>query len=110
MIVWSPAKPVIIIRIFIGNSRRNSLIGPGLSQLDLTLMKNTKIGDRLNVELRWEVYNVLNRANFSRFSIDNTATSSTFGHLSETPDVAAGNPVIAQGGPRNMNLGLKITF
>jgi hypothetical protein len=94
----------------VGNTPRDFLRGPGLSQWDLTLAKNTKIGEKLNVQLRWEVYNVLNRANFSRFSLDNGVRSSTFGQLTETPDVAAGNPVIAQGGPRNMNLSLKITF
>ena len=94
----------------VGNTPRDFLRGPGLSQWDLTLAKNTKIGEKLNVQLRWEVYNVLNRANFSRFSLDNGINSSTFGQLTETPDVAAGNPVIAQGGPRNMNLSLKITF
>ena len=94
----------------VGNTPRNFLTAPGLSQWDVTLAKNTKIGERLNVQLRWEVYNVLNRANYSRFSLDNGIQSTTFGTLSETPDVAAGNPVIAQGGPRNMNLGLKITF
>jgi hypothetical protein len=94
----------------VGDTPRNFLTAPGLSQWDLTLAKNTKIGERLNVQLRWEVYNILNHANFSRFSLDNGINSLTFGHLTETPDVAAGNPVIAQGGPRNMNLGLKITF
>jgi hypothetical protein len=94
----------------VGNTPRNFLIGPGLSQWDITLAKNTKINERLNVQLRWEVYNVLNRGNFSRFSLDNGIQSAGFGSLSETPDVAAGNPVIAQGGPRNMNLALKITF
>lgn len=95
----------------VGDTPRDFLIGPGLSQWDVTLAKNTKIGERLNVQLRWEVYNVLNRANFSRFSLQNGLNSgAAFGSLTETPDVAAGNPVIAQGGPRNMNLGLKITF
>jgi hypothetical protein len=58
------------------------------------------------------VYNVLNRGNFSRFSLDNGIQDigNGFGSLTETPDVAAGNPIIAQGGPRNMNLSLKITF
>jgi len=94
----------------VGNTPRNFLISPGLAQWDMTLAKNTKITERLSVELRWEVYNILNRANFSRFSFDNGINDSGFGKLSETPDVAAGNPVIAQGGPRNMNLALKIKF
>ena len=92
----------------VGNSRRNQLIGPGLSQWDMTLMKNTRITERLNLELRWEVYNILNRGNFSSFP-DNTFGAS-FGSVTETPDVLSGNPVIAQGGPRNMNFSLKFTF
>jgi hypothetical protein len=94
----------------VGDSRRNMLTGPGLSQWDLSLIKNTKINERLSFQLRWEVYNVLNRANFSQYGIDNTAGSSTFGSLVQTPDVSSGNPVIAQGGPRNMNFGLKFIF
>jgi Carboxypeptidase regulatory-like domain/TonB-dependent Receptor Plug Domain/TonB dependent receptor len=92
----------------VGNSRRNQLIGPGLSQWDMTLMKNTKITEHLNVELRWEVYNILNRGNFY-YAPDNTL-GATFGTVTKTSDVAAGNPVIAQGGPRNMNFSLKFTF
>jgi len=94
----------------VGNSRRNMLRGPGLSQWDMSLIKNTKVTERLSIQLRWEVYNILNRANFALSSIDNTGTSSSFGTLTQTPDVASGNPVIAQGGPRNMNFGLKIVF
>jgi hypothetical protein len=92
----------------VGNSRRNQLIGPGLSQWDITLMKNTRITDRLSVELRWEVYNVLNRGNFY-YKPGNTLGAS-FGTVTKTSDVASGNPVIAQGGPRNMNFSLKFTF
>lgn len=95
---------------FVGTTPRNFLIGPGLSQWDMSLIKNTKLTERVTLQLRWEVYNILNRSNFSRFSLDNGVRSSTFGQLSETPDVAAGNPVIAQGGPRNMNLALKFIF
>ena len=94
----------------VGNSRRNMLRGPGLSQWDMSLIKNTKINERLSFQIRWEVYNILNRANFALASLDNTGTSDLFGTLSQTPDVASGNPVIAQGGPRNMNFGLKFIF
>ena len=92
----------------VGNSRRNQLIGPGLSQWDVTLLKNMKITERLNMQFRWEVYNVLNRANFYYFP--SNTLSSDFGTIKETSDVASGNPVIAQGGPRNMNFALKFSF
>ena len=107
-----------------GNAGRNSVRGPGLAQLDMSLIKNTKINERLNVEFRWEVFNILNRANFYYFP-NNVLTdcgavagngtcaalnSGNFGTITKTSDVAAGNPVIAQGGPRNMNFSIKFTF
>ena len=93
----------------VGNSRRNQLIGPGLSQLDTTIIKNTRITERLNMEFRWELFNVLNRANF--FYLPNyTLSGGNLFAITKTPDVAAGNPVVAQGGPRNMNFAIKFQF
>jgi hypothetical protein len=48
-----------------GNSGRNSLAGPGLAQLDLTLSKRFSVTERFNVEFRAEVYNILNHTNFA---------------------------------------------
>jgi hypothetical protein len=51
-----------------GNSGRNSLIGPGLSNLDFSIIKNNrvrKISENFNVQFRAEFFNVLNRANFA---------------------------------------------
>jgi hypothetical protein len=109
----------------VGNSRRNQLIGPGLAQWDMSLSKDTKITERLNIQVRWEVFNILNRGNFyylPNYTL-NTCGATNFGGglcppgnsgsfavLTKTPDVASGNPVIAQGGPRNMNFALKFTF
>ena len=94
----------------IGNSRRNLLRGPGLSQWEATLIKDTKLGERLTMQFRWEVYNVLNRGNFAPYVSNNTVGSGTFGTITTTPDVAVGNPVIAQGGPRSMNFAIKFMF
>lgn len=48
-----------------GNFRRNDLSGPILSQLDLTMKKAFELTEGLNMELRAEAYNILNRANFA---------------------------------------------
>jgi hypothetical protein len=48
-----------------GNSARNSLSGPGLSQVDLTLSKKFKFAETKNVEFRSEFYNIFNHANFA---------------------------------------------
>jgi hypothetical protein len=48
-----------------GNSARNSLAGPPLAQLDITLSKRFSITERLNLELRGEAYNITNHTNFA---------------------------------------------
>jgi hypothetical protein len=51
-----------------GNVGRNTLIGPGLLNVDFSVFKNNyirRISDRFNVQLRAEFFNVLNRANFA---------------------------------------------
>lgn len=47
-----------------GNAGRNILIGPGLVNLDFSLVKNTRIHDSFNVQFRAEAFNILNRANY----------------------------------------------
>ncbi|PYP99432.1 MAG: hypothetical protein DMF82_24870 [Acidobacteria bacterium] len=71
-------------------------------------MKNTKISDRVNVQLRIEGFNLLNRANFG--FLTSNVRSSSFGTMSSTPDVDQGNPVIAQGGPRAFQWALRLIF
>ena len=49
----------------IGNAPRNSLIGPGLITWDLMTSRNVPFGaGRKSLQLRFEVFNLLNRANF----------------------------------------------
>jgi hypothetical protein len=94
----------------VGNSRRNMLRGPGLQQLDMTLLKNTQFSEHLTMQFRWEVFNVLNHANFASFVTNDAVSGSSFGQITNTPDVAVGNPVLAQGAPRSMNFALKFIF
>jgi hypothetical protein len=58
-----------------GNAGRNSLIGPGLSNFDLALIKNNyikRISESFNVQLRAEFFNLLNHTNFSPPVVNNT--------------------------------------
>lgn len=48
-----------------GDSGRNILRGPGQFNIDMSLIKRTKIG-RFNTEFRVEAFNVLNHAQFAR--------------------------------------------
>jgi hypothetical protein len=49
----------------LGNAGRNSLTGPGLNDWDLSLIKNTHITERFNVQFRAEAFNLLNHSNFA---------------------------------------------
>ncbi len=50
---------------FYGNLGRDTLIGPGLGTWDFSLMKDTSIHERANLQFRAEFFNLLNRANFN---------------------------------------------
>lgn len=50
---------------FYGDSRRDTLIGPGLATWDFSVMKNVTIREGLNLQFRAEMFNLLNRANFN---------------------------------------------
>ncbi len=50
---------------FYGNVGRDTFIGPGLATWDFSVLKDTRIGERLNVQFRAELFNLLNRANFN---------------------------------------------
>jgi len=47
-----------------GNAGRNSLIGPSFKSLDLSLLKNFRLTEKVRVQFRAESFNVLNHPNF----------------------------------------------
>jgi hypothetical protein len=56
----------------LGNTGRNSLIGPGLSDLDFSLFKNNRISERDTLQFRVETFNALNHPNFAPPTDNNT--------------------------------------
>jgi hypothetical protein len=50
---------------FYGNLGRDTLIGPGLATWDMSFLKDTRIRERLNLQFRLELFNMLNHANFN---------------------------------------------
>jgi hypothetical protein len=47
-----------------GNVQRDSLVGPDLRDVDVSLFKTTSVTERINVQFRAEAFNVFNRTNF----------------------------------------------
>jgi hypothetical protein len=102
----------------IGTCGRNAFRGPEFTQWDFNLVKTTKITERVSLQLRFEVSNLLNHPNFnpipssatiSQSRIDNFPNNS-FSTYSQTPDIAAGNPFLSQGGARAGQIGAKVIF
>ena len=50
---------------FYGNVGRDTLVGPGLATWDFSALKDTRITERLNIQFRAEIFNLLDRANFN---------------------------------------------
>ncbi len=50
---------------FYGNLGRDTLTGPGLATWDFSMLKDTTLHERLSLQLRGELFNILNRANFN---------------------------------------------
>lgn len=48
----------------LGNVSRDALTGPGLSELDFSATKNSRITERLGLQFRAEFFNILNHTNY----------------------------------------------
>jgi hypothetical protein len=90
-----------------GTSPRNGYYGPGYSSVDFSVVKNTKITERINTQFRIEMYNLFNRINLAP---PNGALGSGFGVTADTIGDYNGAPGIGPGEAFNMQLALKIIF
>ncbi len=105
-----------------GSLGRNALRGPGYKNVDFSIFKDTPITEGVKVQLRAEIFNIFNHPNFSNpllpsFAADITSSidpatglGTGFLPLNVTPDVGIGNPFLGGGGPRNIQLAVKLMF
>jgi hypothetical protein len=49
-----------------GTVGRNSFVGPGFEDVDLALIKNTKVTERMNVQFRADAFDLLNHPNYGQ--------------------------------------------
>lgn len=72
-----------------GNVGRDTLIGPGIAELDLSALKKTALSEKVTLQFRAELFNILNRANFGTpnavvFSSATSGISPTAGVITST--------------------------
>jgi hypothetical protein len=92
-----------------GNSHRNDLHGPGYSDVDFSVFKNTHITERVNAQFRVEMFNLFNSLNLASPG-DGYCTDSSNCTINETVGAAYGAPGIGAGEPFNTQLALKVIF
>ena len=89
-----------------GSLGRNVIIGPGFADVDLSLLKNTRIHERYNVQFRADAFNLFNHPNFGQPNRSvSAAAGNTFGQITSTRF-----PVGDSGSSRQLQVALKFIF
>jgi hypothetical protein len=98
----------------LGNAGRNTLTGPSQSVLDMSLFKNNyikRISETFNIQLRMEVFNILNHSNFrppqaaQAQLYSYSATTGVF-----TPNAGAGLLTLTSTTSRQIQFAVKIVW
>jgi len=105
-----------------GSAPRNGFFGPHFRNFDFSLSKETKLTERVGVKLAADFFNIFNHPNFANpllpsFNVTwDGAIDQTTGRgtgvfpVTVTPDVADQNPFLGGGGPRDIQVSLRISF
>lgn len=94
-----------------GTEGRNDILGFGLTQADLSLARTLRLTERFNLQFRADAFNAFNHPNFA-----NPQALTEFGPFFMTSQSMSNrslgglNPLFQQGGPRSLQLSLKLTF
>ncbi len=99
-----------------GDFGRNVLRGFGPTQADVALQRQFQFNERVGLRFRSEFFNIFNHPNFG--NPNNSLTSPLFGHSTQTLASSLGsgganggfNPLYQIGGPRSIQLALKLQF
>jgi hypothetical protein len=86
-----------------GNLSRNAVTGPNFVNTDFSVIKNTKLTERFNLQFRGEMFDIFNHPNFGNPVL--TTTSGTFGQISGTRF-----PTGDFGSARQIQFSLKLKF
>ena len=89
-----------------GDLGRNAFYGPGFADVDLSVIKNIPVTERFRVQLRAEMFNVMNRKNLATGS----GSVGSDGTVRDTIGDFNGAPGLGPGEPFNMQLVAKIIF
>lgn len=109
-----------------GNLPRNSFRPPGSWQFDSTIGRDFKLTERFKLQYRAEFYNIFNHPNFGGYDSGLGFYSPTYGNFPEDPNFfgrattllgTSGQggtlgmiPLFSNGGPRSIQMALKLVY
>jgi len=99
-----------------GNAQRNMFRATPMKIWDASLIKDIKITERIGAQFRIEAFNIVNHVNLGSPQFNGGGGNLPFGsplqlgQAQVTPDVGNNNPSLGSGGPREFQLGLRLTF
>ncbi|WP_031500125.1 TonB-dependent receptor [Bryobacter aggregatus] len=95
-----------------GDLGRNVVRGFGSAQADLAVRREFRLTERFNLQFRAEAFNLLNRPNFGAINSSLTSNAAIFGLATGTlnSQLSGLNSLYQMGGPRSMQLALKLRF
>jgi hypothetical protein len=88
-----------------GNLGRDSVTGPSFVNTDFSVIKNTKLTEKVNLQFRGELFDVFNHPNFGNPGLTFSPTSTTFGVITSTRF-----PTGDFGSARQIQFALKLKF
>jgi hypothetical protein len=92
-----------------GNLGRNVITGPGFSNLDVAIVKNTRITERVRAQLRVDAFDLLNQVNFTNPSTSVPVTSPAIPSLGVIT-LGTRFPAGDSGSSRQINAVIKLIF
>jgi hypothetical protein len=92
-----------------GSMARYSIFGVGYWNWDMAVSKEWTIKEKLHTQFRAEFYNVANSVKYA-LPVATLNTPATFGQSQATPEIGTNSPIIGTGGPRKIQLGLRLEF
>jgi hypothetical protein len=95
---------------FYGDVTRNAYRGPGLATWDFSVFKDTRLTGKATLQLRLEIFNLLNRANFNTPNLITHVLQAPPNATFSEPSPTAGQITNTSTSSRQVQIGMKVLW
>jgi hypothetical protein len=93
-----------------GSEARNDIQGFGLTEIDLSLAREFPLTDRVRLKFRTDAFNLFNHPNFTNPQARIPVASTLVSQKMLNQGLGGLNPIFQEGGPRSLQLSLRLSF